>query len=152
MFVTKQDSIVKNLSDLSLNLKESQNSSEVSNIHPKHMSEEERISRETMNCSLKEISKNTLKSQKKEEEIFELLTQCHSTLVDINANGLIINNNQVLGIHSKLLLFSLFETISQKNLFLINIEFRLSLILFSIFSYFKSFNQNIRVFTQSIRL
>ena len=67
VFVAKQDQIVKNLSDLSSNLMESQNKSEVFNTHPKHESEEDRISRETMNCTLKEISKNTLKSQKKQE-------------------------------------------------------------------------------------
>jgi len=101
MIATKQDKIVTALTDLSSNINESNNKMEVVKTHPKRDrdDEEDKVLRESMNSTLKEISRNTLRSHKKQEEISAQLSQCHSVLVDLNSNGQTINNNNILGIN-----------------------------------------------------
>lgn len=52
---------------------------------------------EAINCSLKEISRNGLKSQKRVEELCERLDACHRLLETIGANTALVATNQTTG-------------------------------------------------------
>lgn len=102
MIITKQDLIVNALTDLSSNINESFNKMQVvQNTRPKHdhEAEEDKVLRESMNSTLKEISRNTLRSHKKQEEISSQLSQCHTVLTELNSNGHAINSTNILGIY-----------------------------------------------------